>query len=790
MLHPVFASPPRSYLKALAAVAVASGIRFLLEPWLSGQLPFVLVFATVAISVWKWGFGPALAGAILGLAAAWSWMLPTPLPGVRTEVRLLVHAFTYCAAVGVILGFGVALRRTHAKLLKEVEGRRGMERELGEYEEHLFHTVDLNPQVTWTATPDGQLDHVAERWREWTGTTGLGESWGRGLHPDDLEPSQDAWLRAVTTGEPYDIEHRVRMLDGSYRWARSRAFPRRDPAGRIVKWYGSTEDIDERKRAEQALNRLNATLEQQVAERTAALRANEARVRTIFASTYQYQGLLAPDGTLQDANDTSLAAIGATRGDVIGKLFWDTPWFAATPAAAEALQDAVRMAAGGQSFRRELVIKLPAGERFFDLALRPVQGPGGEVVAIVPEAIDITERRKAEEQLRQAQKIEAIGQLSGGVAHDFNNLLMVISGGLELISRVQDPVRQAKVVASMRQAVQRGAGLSKQLLAFSRRQSLAPRPVDLQHHIRGMQELLDRSLRGDVNVRTEFAADLWPVEVDPGELELVVVNLAVNSRDAMPQGGTIVIRAENLPGLCEDQDDVEGDFVRLSVCDSGTGMSKEILDRVFEPFFTTKPVGQGSGLGLAQAHGFARATGGTIRIDSAVGQGTTVSLLLPRTTKLPVQEASESAVEAAGTSGTAGPSRPSGQVLLVEDDDEVAALTCDMIEQLGYTPTRVASADAALGALANGRAIDLVFSDVMMPGSMNGVDLAIEIRRRRPGLPVLLTSGYSEAVRRTAEERGLPLLPKPYQLDQLARALAAVQGGQARSFDPAAVSAR
>ena len=394
----------------------------------------------------------------------------------------------------------------------------------------------------------------------------------------------------------------------------------------------------------------------------------------------------------------------------------------------------------------------------------------GNAVRIAGVVADVTDRRQVEERLRQAQKIEAIGQLTGGVAHDFNNLLMVISGGLEMMDRQTDLARRQRILAGMRQAVERGSGLSRQLLAFSRRQALRPEPIDLGRQIGAMHELLDRSLRGDVHVATEFADDLWPVEVDPAELELVILNLAVNARDAMPEGGTIIIRGENLTDI--DDSGLVGDFVRLSVIDTGTGMPPEVVARIFEPFFTTKDIGKGSGLGLAQVHGFASSSGGGVRIITTPGEGTHVCLLLPRTSKVPQRVAEMPMVPV--SHARIEPGR-SGDVLLVEDDDEVAALTQEMIEQLGYYVTRAASAEAALGALSNGRAIDIVFSDIMMPGAMNGVELAREIRVRRPGVPVLLTSGYAEASIRDADAEGIAILPKPFRMDDLAKAFADAQ---------------
>jgi len=397
----------------------------------------------------------------------------------------------------------------------------------------------------------------------------------------------------------------------------------------------------------------------------------------------------------------------------------------------------------------------------------------GMPTRVVGVIADATHRRAVEDRLRQAQKIEALGQLTGGVAHDFNNLLQVVSGGLQVLGRQSDPARREQIFTAMRQAVDRGASLCRQLLAFSRRQALKPEAVNLERLAGDMRELLNRSLRGDIQIQTSFAECLWCVEVDPGELELVILNLALNARDAMPGGGTIEIKARNVPALTDS--DLAGDFVRLDIGDSGVGMSPDILAHAFEPFFTTKEVGS-SGLGLAQAHGFAKASGGAVRIESTPGRGTLVSLFLPRTLKTPAYTPELMPQAADDLAGNAA------QVLVVEDDDEVAALTVEMIHQLGYDTTRVASAEAALGALADRRSVDIVFSDVMMPGRMNGVELAQEIRRRRPNLPVLLTSGYAEAARREAGAQQIKIIPKPYRIDELRDALAAVRQDTRKSI--------
>jgi signal transduction histidine kinase/ActR/RegA family two-component response regulator len=377
----------------------------------------------------------------------------------------------------------------------------------------------------------------------------------------------------------------------------------------------------------------------------------------------------------------------------------------------------------------------------------------------------MTERARVEESLRQAQRMEAIGQLTGGIAHDFNNLLMVILGGLTMLERHSEPARRQVLLHGIHQAAQRGAALTRQLLAFSRRQPLQAHTIDLAQQLGSMRELLDRSLGEDTQVELKLADGLWPVHVDPGELELVVLNLAVNARDAMPTGGTITISADNLSS--DEQGELRGDWVRLAVIDSGTGMTQDVKDRAFEPFFTTKEVGKGSGLGLAQVYGFAKQSGGSAQIHSALGRGTSVILLLPRSSDLPDELPQDS------TPGSAVP-RPeqssAGSVLLVEDNDQVATLVREMLLELGYKVERVGDAAAALRTLNGQSTIDLVFSDIRMPGEMDGVELGRQIRLRRQNLPILLTSGYANGAQQ-AEREGFHVLSKPYDLPALATAL-------------------
>jgi len=544
--------------------------------------------------------------------------------------------------------------------------------------------------------------------------------------------------------------------------------PITDAEGRVTGIFCEGFDVTALRANERRLLELNETLERRVEEAVAG--------RKLLADVVE-----ATDVFIQAADrEFNWLAINRASAREFKRIYGITPEVGANmldalralPEHREALRATWSRALTGDTFTIVGRFGHPAyDQRDYELRFAPLRGREGQIIGAYQFSTDVTERLRdqarlaeAEEQLRQAQKIEAIGQLTGGVAHDFNNLLQVVSAGISLLELGgYEGDRLQGILDGMRQAADRGASLTRQLLSFSRRQALRSEPVDLRRQIEGMRELLERTLRGGGRVRSRFASDLWSAMCDPVELELSVLNLCANARDAMPGDGTIIISADNEADL--DQDGLGGDFVRLSVTDTGSGMSEDVQARAFEPFFTTKGVGKGSGLGLAQVYGFARQSGGSVTIESIPGRGTTVSLLLPRAhgqpDTLPRPLLDFRRAVPAGV----------GEMLLVEDDDEVAALVAEMARGLGYGVTRVASGEAALGALSNGRRIDVVFSDIMMPGGMNGIDLARELRRRRPALPILLTSGYAAAVQSQADADGLEILSKPYRMRDFAQAL-------------------
>ena len=369
--------------------------------------------------------------------------------------------------------------------------------------------------------------------------------------------------------------------------------------------------------------------------------------------------------------------------------------------------------------------------------------------------VQMEERAKAEEQLRQAQKMQALGQLTGGIAHDFNNMLTVIQGSADILQRPGlAEEKRSRFAAAISQTATRAAVLTSQLLAFARRQPLQPATVDLNQKVIAMAELLDRSLGERVRIETELSDAICAIKVDPTQLEAAILNVAVNARDAMPDGGTLTIRT----GL----DDGESRRVALSLSDTGAGIDPEVLERVFEPFFTTKSVGKGTGLGLSQVYGFTAQSEGEVRIDSAPGRGTTVTLLLPCSDE-------PSAVPA--PSGQAKPGVCPGdsfRILVVDDNEEVGAFAQALLVELGHQVVRAASGAEALERFDEDE-IDLVFTDIVMPG-MDGLELADRLRARAPGLPIILATGFSEQIAGSAE-RKLPVLFKPYKPEALAAAV-------------------
>jgi PAS domain S-box-containing protein len=488
--------------------------------------------------------------------------------------------------------------------------------------------------------------------------------------------------------------------------------------------------------------------------------------------------MLDPTGVVTNWNTGAERIKGYRDHEIIGRHFENfyTPEDRAAGVPARALATALsegKFEAEGERVRKD-------GSRFWaSVVINPIRDRKGELVGFAKITRDITERRRtqeslqrAQEMLAQAQKMEGIGQVAGGVAHDFNNLLTVIMGNIETAQRAVradslDRERLAQTLDNAMRGAERAAALTQRMLAFSRRQPLAPRPVDIGRLVEGMSDLLRRSLGEQVVVETALPHDTWRAAADPNQLEVCLLNLAVNARDAMPNGGKLTIAADNATVADGDRDTGDarpGEYVRIAVRDTGTGMSPETLARAFDPFFTTKDFGHGTGLGLSQVYGFAKQSGGTVRLTSALGQGTSVEIYLPR-----IEGEAEPTEPAIAKTGT--PRAVAGEtILIVEDEHGVRSHAADLLRELGYRVVEAGTGAAALELLAAHPDIALVLTDVGLPGGMNGRQLADTARRTRPDLKILFTTGYARdaIVHNGKLDADVVLLAKPFRFDELA----------------------
>lgn len=392
--------------------------------------------------------------------------------------------------------------------------------------------------------------------------------------------------------------------------------------------------------------------------------------------------------------------------------------------------------------------------------------------------IDVTEQQAAEVQLRQAQKMEAIGQLTGGVAHDFNNLLQVIGANLEMLSvEIAGNEHLHKRIETALQAVWRGSRLASQLLAFARRQPLSPRVINVGRLIRSADDMLRRALGEGVEIETVIAGGLWNTRIDPVQVETALLNLAINARDAMDGRGKLTIEAGN--AFLDDNyaarhvEVTPGQYVMIAVSDTGCGIAPDVLEKVFDPFFTTKPEGQGTGLGLSMVHGFAKQSGGHIKIYSELSEGSTVRMYLPRS-----REDEDVPVEGHANTVTRG----TETILLVEDDEDVRLATAEMLSQLGYSVLHAKDADSALVIIESGARIDLLFTDIVMPGTLRAPELARKAQQKIPGIAVLFTTGYADnaAIHGGRLDGGINLITKPYARDELGRKLHQILQNESR----------
>jgi len=671
--------------------------------------------------------------------------------------------------------------------------------ELKAEEEHLRLALDAGEIGTW------EWDLASDRMK-WSAqmfrSLGLAPSGGDDLfhalidavHPADREYAQSAFAGFRTRTGPVRLEVRVVWPKGDTRWLVFLGKTVADKDGVPTRMLGITIDSTRRRETEEAaeaalrdsesrLRELNERLEQLAERRSRQLHASRAQIHAIFDNSPDWLTLFraTKDGRFifEDLNHATERAYGLGYDEVIGRPLEDILGEEQAQLPLRHLRECIRT---GETQRYTARRTMAGVTRTIDVMFVRVPELHEGDYFVMSTARDLTEREAMEERLRQSQKMEAVGQLTGGIAHDFNNLLTAIIGNLELLEpRLAGDANAATYLAGAQRAAENGARLTEQLLAFSRRQHLEARIIDLNAVIAGMRDLLSRTIGATIRVRTNLSPELWPALADPTQIEIAILNLAINARDAMPLGGSLTIETRNLTRSADPipSEVGERDCVRITVRDTGTGMSEEVLRSAVEPFFTTKEVGKGSGLGLSQVYGMVRQSNGTLQIESRIGDGTAVHLYLPRA------DTEESDVH--GRRGGTTAAEAGGRVLVVDDDPAVRDVTVQMLRQIGYGVTEADSGQAALDALGRGEVYDLLLIDVAMPG-LSGIETVRRARQRWPGLRVLYVTGYADfagAEQRTGDD---PLIKKPFRLAELRsevrRVLRKSRAGEGRNIVP------
>jgi PAS domain S-box-containing protein len=620
--------------------------------------------------------------------------------------------------------------------------------------DYAIYMIDVNGVVT-------NWNRGAERIKGYQAAEIVGQHFGVFYTPPDRNDGMPAraLVTALAAGRFEGEGWRLRK-DGGRFWASVVIEPIYDDDGRHLGFAKITRDISERRAAEVALTQ------------------SERQFRLLVSSVVDYAlYMLDPNGIVTNWNAGAEQIKGYKAEEIVGQHFsrFYTP---ADRASGIPLRGLNTAASEGRFETEGWRVRKDGSQFWANVVIDPIRDEQGQLVGFAKITRDITERknaevdlRRAQEQIAQSQKMEALGQLTGGVAHDFNNLLMIVSGHAQLLrARMGEDPRVARSLDAIDIAARRGEDLTRHLLSFARRQRLQTTVAPFADRMVGVRELVSSSLPPTVQLVIDLPADLWPVRTDQGELDLALLNLAVNARDAMPSGGVLSITGENV--TLADKPESRREFVAVTVADTGVGIPPDILDRIFEPFFTTKEVNKGTGLGLSQVFGFAQQAGGEVKVFSQLGEGTRFVILLPRS-----GDATSATDQAAAP--TSGP-KEGVVILVVEDNPDVAEVASALLQQLGYEARVAGSAGAALSALQEGAPPDLVFSDVVMAGEMDGVALARLLREQHPDLPVLLATGYSQTAERIGGE--FPIISKPYKLHDLERAIAVLLT-TARGYD-------
>jgi PAS domain S-box-containing protein len=682
------------------------------------------------------------------LAGERQWFAATFDHPTRGPLALQTEYLPQLAPDGTVSGLII--------IVQDITEQRVAERALRESEARFRRIANNAPVIMWVTRLDRHREFVNDAYLTFAGIPRDGvnaHDWRDFIHPDDFDRVVTESIAGEATLQPFSLEARYKRADGEYRWLRSVSSPRFGPDGELIGFIGAAFDITLAKQGE-------LQLKAEVEARTAELSASETRFRAVFDTARELMALLSPEGQVLEVNRTAAALTAQEPGEFSGTFFWEVAPVATVPETQDIFRRLVADARKGMAGQSEVELEV-GGKRLQVVAsVTPVIGAEGEIDYLVAEAHDISELRVAQEQLRQSQKMEALGQLTGGIAHDFNNLLTVVVGGLDLIVKRAEEPKLERYARNALEAAERGARLTAQLLAFSRVQRLEVRPTLVAPLIDNMRPLLRNVLGPGIEKRFQIDDQLMPVLADPTQVELAVLNLAINARDAMPQGGLLTIATE-IVQVRDDPEMAAGDYVQLSITDTGFGMPPEVVSRAFEPFFTTKEVGRGTGLGLSMVYGVARQSGGTARIESQPGAGTTVRLYFPRAESGAIADGAEAEI---GEAGAPQPER-AARVLVVDDDPDVRGFIVASLEDLGYSVAEAADGEAALAEFRN-RAPDLVVLDFLMPG-MSGAEVARALLAERPEQPILFVSGYSEtdAIRAAAPDASL--LAKPFRADAL-----------------------